>query len=202
MMYTELLSALKESASYLTWAVFSFVACLSMYKVKGEREKNKVKTNGWVVVFSWVYFLFFLGFGLFNIWCIACEFTNQPTGAVVAVVAVVIAIACIVAIMVIINAAVVVFGGLEKNAEKSEGKMLAANILNESVVRILDTDKYPVTWLVQMDKDSVVFSRVISGDVDESYAPVNYDKANVYAASILNGLQPPKYLCQSDKQTD
>lgn len=55
---------------------------------------------------------------------------------------------------------------------------------------------------MQMDSDNVVFSRVVNGKVDESYVPVSYDKANVYAASILNGLQPPKHLYLSDKRID
>ncbi|MEM8068601.1 hypothetical protein Q4R28_02150 [Morganella morganii] len=195
-MGTELLAALKESTNYLTWAVFSFVACFSVYKTRDYRVKNKVKTSRCSHFIFWFYILFFFFFGVINIVLVIYEFSNSSipypvTGAV-----------GFVALLVVINAAIVVFGKLEGTTGKSEGKIPTANSLKESVIQILDTDKYPVTWLIQMDKDNVVFSRIINGDVDESYAPVNYDKANVYAASILNGLQPPKHLFQSDIQTD
>lgn len=195
-MGTELLAALKESANYLTWAVFSLVACFSVYKVKDDRIKNKVKISFWSHKMFWFYIVFFFALGMINVTLVIYEFSYRPIPYSIAG-----AIGLVVA-LVAINAAIVVFGKLEGTTDKSEGKMPTVNILKESVIRVLDTDKYSVTWLVQMDKDNVVFSRVINGEVDESYAPVNYSKANVYAASILNGLQPPKHLCQSDKQTD
>lgn len=67
---------------------------------------------------------------------------------------------------------------------------------------ILTTDKYPESWVINIGKEDVVFWRVVNGAACESYAPVSYGNATVYASAILNGLQPPKCLCRSDKQTD
>ncbi|WGM00901.1 hypothetical protein [Arsenophonus nasoniae] len=64
---------------------------------------------------------------------------------------------------------------------------------------VFNSEKYPISWIIQPGKNEVAFRRVTNGRIDEDYAPVNYVKANVYAAAILNGLQPPRDLRLSDK---
>ncbi|EMJ3185169.1 hypothetical protein V7N91_001448 [Yersinia enterocolitica] len=73
-----------------------------------------------------------------------------------------------------------------------------AAILN----RTSGSARYPVTWVIRMGNDDVQFARVVNGSIDEDYAPVDNKKAGVYAAAILNGLEPPRHLQPSDKQTD
>ncbi|CDG88100.1 hypothetical protein [Xenorhabdus bovienii] len=62
-------------------------------------------------------------------------------------------------------------------------------------------EEYPVTWIIQLGAKGVLFSRVTNGRIDEDYAPVNRQKANVYASAILNEFEPPKGLQLSDMQT-
>ncbi|WP_338803589.1 hypothetical protein WDV76_02920 [Xenorhabdus griffiniae] len=67
--------------------------------------------------------------------------------------------------------------------------------------RACGSKKHPVTWIIQLGAENVLFSRVINGRIDESYVSVNRQKANVYAAAILNDLEPPRHLQKSDKPT-
>ncbi|QTL38790.1 hypothetical protein HGO23_12990 [Xenorhabdus budapestensis] len=67
--------------------------------------------------------------------------------------------------------------------------------------RARGSEKYPVTWIIQLGEKDVLFSRVVNGCIDEGYAPVNRQKANVYASAILNDLEPPRHLQKSDKPT-
>lgn len=59
--------------------------------------------------------------------------------------------------------------------------------------------RYPITWIIRMGDDDVQFARVVNGNITEDYAPVDNKKAGVYAAAILNGLEPPRHLQPSDK---
>ncbi|WP_337239201.1 hypothetical protein [Proteus faecis] len=94
----------------------------------------------------------------------------------------------IITVFVIINAGTVVFGKLEHFSKEEKS-------IDDTIYRLLGTDKYLVTWIIQIDnKDDVVFSRITDRKVDESYTPVSRDKANVYAVSILNGFEPPEHL--------
>jgi hypothetical protein len=75
--------------------------------------------------------------------------------------------------------------------------MMEKAILN----RMHGSEKHPVTWIIQLGVKDVLFSRVTNGHIDEDYAPVNRQKANVYASAILNDLEPPRHLQKSDKPT-
>ncbi|WP_099140153.1 hypothetical protein, partial [Xenorhabdus hominickii] len=57
-------------------------------------------------------------------------------------------------------------------------------------------------WIIQLGAKDAWFSRVTNGRIDEDYAPVNRQKANVYASAILNDLEPPRHLQLSDKPTN
>ncbi|NAV73987.1 hypothetical protein FGF91_24360, partial [Salmonella sp. zj-f60] len=57
-------------------------------------------------------------------------------------------------------------------------------------------------WIVVVYEDRVCFERFGDGVNLESYAPVPPAKAAVYAAAIVNGLEPPKCLRPCDKPTD
>ncbi|MEX6285522.1 hypothetical protein AB6F89_02905 [Providencia hangzhouensis] len=83
-----------------------------------------------------------------------------------------------------------------------DSKLNSLNTWKPTIQHILHPEKYPDAWVIQLGKNEVQFNRVIDGRIEESYAPVNYVKANVYAAAILNGLQPPRDLRLSDKPTD
>lgn len=195
-MEQQLIESLKESVNYLTLAVFSFIACFAMYRAKQERKKNKVKTSWLTHKIFWFYIILYVILGVVSVVLIIWEFKQKSApDSIVGLVG-------IIALIAIINAATAVFGKTEHFDKNEEKKMGTSKRLDDSITQLLDTDKYLVTWLIQMDNDNVVFSRIMNGKVDESYAPVSYDKANVYAASILNGLQPPKHLCQSDKPID
>ncbi|EMI7064832.1 MULTISPECIES: hypothetical protein [Providencia] len=193
-MEQQLIDALKESVNFLTLAVFSFIACFAMYRTKNERKRNNVKTRWWDIAIFWFYTILFLILGAGSIALIVREFMqNSASGGVIGIVG-------FIAVLVIVNAATVVFGVLEFFDKKEEENMGMPEKLDDSIAQLLSTDKYSVTWLMQMESNNVVFSRIVNGKVDESYVPVSYDKANVYAASILNGLQPPKHLYLSDKR--
>lgn len=75
----------------------------------------------------------------------------------------------------------------------------ALSLDKASLKHVFNSEKYPISWIIQLGKNEVAFRRVINGRIDEDYAPVNYVKANVYAAAILNSLQPPRDLRLSDK---
>ncbi|HEM6844617.1 TPA: hypothetical protein U2I45_001227 [Providencia rettgeri] len=193
-MEQQLIGVLKESVNFLTLAVFSFIACFAMYKAKDERKKNRVKTSWLMHKVFWFYIILYIILGAVSVVLIVWELDQKKapgwaSGA-----------AGIIAVLAIINAAIVVFGTLEFFNKSEEVNMGIAEKLDDSITQLLSTDKYSVTWLMQMESDNVVFSRIVNGKVDESYVPVSYDKANVYAASILNGLQPPKHLYLSDKR--
>ncbi|WP_416777855.1 hypothetical protein ACNFJN_09015 [Xenorhabdus budapestensis] len=74
-------------------------------------------------------------------------------------------------------------------------------ITADIIERARGSEKYPVTWIIQLGEKDVLFSRVVNGCIDEGYAPVNRQKANVYASAILNDLEPPRHLQKSDKPT-
>ncbi|HHL2526016.1 TPA: hypothetical protein ACQ317_001900 [Yersinia enterocolitica] len=57
-------------------------------------------------------------------------------------------------------------------------------------------------WIMVVFEDRVCFSRFENGTKIESYAPVLVSKAAVYAAAIVNGLQPPRDLRGCDKPID
>ncbi|MEN4911425.1 hypothetical protein [Erwinia amylovora] len=57
-------------------------------------------------------------------------------------------------------------------------------------------------WIVVVYEDRVCFERFGDGVMLEGYAPVPPAEAAVYAAAIVNGLEPPKGLRQCDKPTD
>ncbi|QTL40922.1 hypothetical protein HGO23_06625 [Xenorhabdus budapestensis] len=98
------------------------------------------------------------------------------------------------------------------NQLKSEFSKIEANTISagqdistvmEKLIlkRARGSEKYPVTWIIQLGEKDVLFSRVVNGCIDEGYAPVNRQKANVYASAILNDLEPPRHLQKSDKPT-
>lgn len=155
-----------------------------------------MKTRWWDIVIFWLYIILFLILGAGSIVLIIWEFQQKSAPEWVT------AAVMVVAVLAIINAAIVVFGALEFFHKSEKLNMGMPEKLDDSITQLLNTNRYSVTWLMQMDSDNVVFSRVVNGKVDESYVPVSYDKANVYAASILNGLQPPKHLYLSDKRID
>ncbi|WP_340611979.1 hypothetical protein [Xenorhabdus bharatensis] len=76
-------------------------------------------------------------------------------------------------------------------------RMAEKAILN----RTNGSEKHPVTWIIQLGAENVVFSRVTNGCIDEGYASVDRQKANVYASAILNDLEPPRHLQKSDRPT-
>ncbi|MDE1478624.1 hypothetical protein KKJ01_10385 [Xenorhabdus bovienii] len=82
-------------------------------------------------------------------------------------------------------------------AKNEETKAMDKSILK----RVHGSEEYPVTWIIQLGAKAVLFSRVTNGRIDEDYAPVNRQKANVYASAILNDLEPPKHLQKSDRPT-
>lgn len=49
-------------------------------------------------------------------------------------------------------------------------------------------------WVIFVDNDSFLFSREVNGRIDEAYAPVNREKAAVFAAAIIQGFEPPRLL--------
>lgn len=57
-------------------------------------------------------------------------------------------------------------------------------------------------WNIEISGDRFVFTRIVKGRVDESYAPVDQAKASVFAASIIQGFQPPRVLQNSDTPID
>lgn len=57
-------------------------------------------------------------------------------------------------------------------------------------------------WVVVVYEDQVHFERFEDGAMVENYAPVSPAKASVYAAAIVNGLQPPRDLRLCDKPID
>lgn len=57
-------------------------------------------------------------------------------------------------------------------------------------------------WIVVVYEDRVYFDRFGDGITLEGYAPVPPAKASVYAAAIVNGLEPPNGLRRCDKPTD
>ncbi|MDD9340314.1 MAG: hypothetical protein PV362_11850 [Providencia heimbachae] len=195
-MEQQLIDALKESVNFLTLAVFSFIACFAMYRAKDDRKKNRVKTSWLTHKVFWFYIILYLILGAVSVVLIVWEFDQKKAPAWVS------GAAGFITVLAIINAAIVVFGALEFFNKSEKVNMGIPEKLDDSITQLLSTNKYSVTWLMQMDSDDVVFSRIVNGKVDESYVPVSYDKANVYAASILNGLQPPKHLYLSDKRID
>lgn len=195
-MEQQIINALKESVNFLTLAVFLFIACFAVYRTKNERKRNKVKTRWWDIAIFWFYTILFFILGVGSIVLIVMEFKQNSAPEWV------IGIVGFIAVLAIINAAIVVFGALEFFHKSEKLNMGIPEKLDDSITQLLSTNKYSVTWIMQMDSDHVVFSRIVNGKVDESYVPVGHDKANVYAASILNGLQPPKHLYLSDKQID
>ncbi|ELW7390519.1 hypothetical protein [Yersinia intermedia] len=54
-------------------------------------------------------------------------------------------------------------------------------------------------WIMVVFEGWVYFRRFENGATVESYAPVPVSKAAVYAAAIVNGLQPPRDLRECDK---
>ncbi|MDA5499940.1 ClpX C4-type zinc finger protein [Yersinia aleksiciae] len=54
-------------------------------------------------------------------------------------------------------------------------------------------------WIMVVFEDRVYFDRFENGAKIEGYAPVSVSKAAVYAAAIVNGLQPPRDLRGCDK---
>lgn len=57
-------------------------------------------------------------------------------------------------------------------------------------------------WIVVVYEDRVCFERFGDGVKLEGYVPVPPAEAAVYAAAIVNGLEPPKYLRPCDKPID
>lgn len=65
----------------------------------------------------------------------------------------------------------------------------------------MDTrDKQVISsWQVVVYDDCVSFKRVDNGQMQESYPPVATSIAAVYAAAIIQGLQPPRHLRLCDE---
>ncbi|ROR60841.1 UNVERIFIED_ORG: hypothetical protein EC838_0132 [Providencia alcalifaciens] len=57
-------------------------------------------------------------------------------------------------------------------------------------------------WLISIIGNKFEFKRTFNGKTLESYPPVERSKATLYATAIVNGLQPPRGLCPSDKPID
>ncbi|EST59135.1 hypothetical protein GWJ07_20655 [Proteus sp. G2639] len=181
-MEQQLIEALKNSMNFLTLAIFSFIACFAMFRAMNDRKKKKIKTSWLTHKIFWFYIILFLILGLISIGLILLEFMYKPGGGWI------VAAVGIITVFVIINAGTVVFGKLEHFSKEEKS-------IDDTIYRLLGTDKYLVTWIIQIDnKDDVVFSRITDRKVDESYTPVSRDKANVYAVSILNGFEPPEHL--------
>lgn len=68
----------------------------------------------------------------------------------------------------------------------------------------MNTRDKPVisSWEMVVYGDCVSFRRIGNGRIEESYPPVPLSKAAVYAAAIVNGLQPPRDLRLCDRPID
>jgi len=55
-------------------------------------------------------------------------------------------------------------------------------------------------WKMEVENGRVNFTRYSSGRPTEAYAPVNLEKAVVYAAAIIAGYDPPRNLKFSDNK--
>lgn len=54
-------------------------------------------------------------------------------------------------------------------------------------------------WIIEVKNDRFSFAREINGRIEDSYAPVNKDKAAVFAAAIIQGLEPPRLLTPAER---
>jgi len=55
------------------------------------------------------------------------------------------------------------------------------------------------TWIIDVNKNGVRFTRIHEGKAIENYGEVTLAKAAVYAAAIIQGFQPPRSLLNCDK---
>ncbi|ELH8364631.1 hypothetical protein Q6W85_004287 [Salmonella enterica] len=51
-------------------------------------------------------------------------------------------------------------------------------------------------WVIFVDNDSFLFSREVNERTEEIYAPVNREKATMFAVAIIQGFEPPRLLTQ------
>lgn len=79
------------------------------------------------------------------------------------------------------------------NSEALEEQLTRSRIVGKRIVS---------DWQVVVYDDCVSFKRVDNGRMQESYPPVPISKAAVYAAAIVQGLQPPRDLRVCDKPVD
>ena len=54
-------------------------------------------------------------------------------------------------------------------------------------------------WAIDIQSDRFFFTREINGRTEESYAPVNKEKAAMFAVAIILGIEPPRLLTQVDQ---
>lgn len=59
--------------------------------------------------------------------------------------------------------------------------------------------KWQERWVIEIHGDRFLFSREINGCTEESYGPVNGEKAAVFVAAIIQGFEPPRLLTPADR---
>lgn len=57
-------------------------------------------------------------------------------------------------------------------------------------------------WVIEKTGEKFIFTRLIDDKAIESYAPVSQGAACIYAAAILQNIQPPPCLMCLDKHVD
>ena len=55
-----------------------------------------------------------------------------------------------------------------------------------------------VEWRIKFLPEGISFRRFVGGDCDESYRFVDRRVAAIWAASIIQGFEPPRHLRESD----
>ncbi len=60
--------------------------------------------------------------------------------------------------------------------------------------RLLGVSMTQEKWVINVDNGSFLFSREVNGCIKETYAPVNREKATVFAVAIIQGFEPPRLL--------
>ncbi|WP_368750314.1 hypothetical protein [Klebsiella aerogenes] len=54
-------------------------------------------------------------------------------------------------------------------------------------------------WTISILGDRFTFNREVNGRTEESYAPVNREKATVFVAAIVQGFEPPRLITLADQ---
>jgi hypothetical protein len=93
--------------------------------------------------------------------------------------------------------------------QELEQKLLSAKAeLYKLKASKLEDHKQPSIWLIEVEGDATRLTRLkskptlISGQVVESYPPVDAGVASVYLSAINRGFQPPRCLYHLEKPSD